>query len=198
MGPYADDDTKRKRRKRKFLGSTPGVNGSLITTIDGLPIASVLPQGLDETRVAAMTASLLSLAKNSIKEMEIGEFDQLYVKGSDGYILTFPAGPEAALTISTSINVRLGLIFLDCKRASERIAKIYRGDFDDNNDNGYLPFPFISMPPSPPGDLGIQGEPQTKRPIIKEDVKYESYCKHCGANLPKGQTICHVCGNKVD
>ncbi|MFX1452937.1 MAG: zinc-ribbon domain-containing protein, partial [Promethearchaeota archaeon] len=32
----------------------------------------------------------------------------------------------------------------------------------------------------------------------EEDVKYESYCKHCGANLPKGQTICHVCGNKVD
>lgn len=198
MEPYADDDAKRKRRKRYNLGSIPDVKGSLITTIDGLPIASVLPQGVDEIRIAAMTASLLSLAKKSVEEMEIGEFDQLYVKGSDGYLLTLPAGPEATLTVSTTRDVRLGLIFLDCKRISERIGKTLSGDFDDNDDDGYLPFPYIFKPPSPPGDLSLEGQPQAKRFITKEALKYKPYCKHCGSILPDGETICHVCGKKVE
>jgi hypothetical protein len=69
---------------------------------------------------------------------------------------------------------------------------------DDYGDNGDLPFPYIRKPPSPPGDLGLAGEPQVKEPIIKQVLEYEPYCKHCGAELPKGQSICHVCGKRVD
>jgi len=60
-----------------------------------------------------------------------------------------------------------------------------------------FPFPYIFKPPSPPGDLGLAGEPQTKETIIKQVQEYEPYCKYCGAELPKGQSICHVCGKKV-
>ena len=63
--------------------------------------------------------------------------------------------------------------------------------------NGNFPFPYIFKPPSPPGDLALAGEPQTKLPIIEKTLEYEPYCKHCGAELPKGQTVCHVCGKKV-
>jgi len=34
------------------------------------------------------------------------------------------AGPNAVLTVSTTKDVRLGLIFLDCKRTCEKIAKL--------------------------------------------------------------------------
>jgi predicted regulator of Ras-like GTPase activity (Roadblock/LC7/MglB family) len=109
---------------KKLLAAIPEVKAAAIVSAEGLPIASALPQGVDETRIAAMTAALLSLAERSVIEMEKGLFDQLYVKGSDGYLLVLQAGPNAVLTVSTTKDVRLGLIFLDCKRTCEKIAKL--------------------------------------------------------------------------
>ena len=107
---------------KKLLAAIPEVKAAAIVSAEGLPIASALPQGVDETRIAAMTAALLSLSERAVIEMEKGEFDQLYVKGTEGYLLVLQAGPNAVLTVSTSKDVRLGLIFLDCRRTCEKIA----------------------------------------------------------------------------
>jgi len=109
---------------KKLLAAIPEINAAAIVSVEGLPIASALPQGIDETRIAAMTAALLSLAERAIQEMRKGDFEQVYVKGSDGYILVLAAGENAVLTVSTTKDVRLGLIFLDCKRTCEAITKL--------------------------------------------------------------------------
>jgi predicted regulator of Ras-like GTPase activity (Roadblock/LC7/MglB family) len=109
---------------KKLLGAIPEVKAAAIVSAEGLPIASALPQGVDETRIAAMTAALLSLSERAIIEMAKGDFDQLYVKGSSGYLLILQAGPNAVLTVSTTSEVRLGLILLDCRRTCEKISKL--------------------------------------------------------------------------
>jgi predicted regulator of Ras-like GTPase activity (Roadblock/LC7/MglB family) len=109
---------------KKLLGAIPEVKAAAIVSAEGLPIASALPQGVDETRIAAMTAALLSLSERAIIEMNKGDFDQLYVKGSSGYLLILQAGPNAVLTVSTTKDVRLGLILLDCRRTCEKIAQL--------------------------------------------------------------------------
>ena len=109
---------------KKLLSAIPEVRAAAIVSAEGLPIASALPQGVDETRIAAMTAALLSLAERAVIEMDKGEFDQLYVKGSEGYLLVLGAGPNAVLTVSTTKDVRLGLIFLDIKRTAEALSKL--------------------------------------------------------------------------
>ncbi|MHA1931435.1 MAG: roadblock/LC7 domain-containing protein [Promethearchaeota archaeon] len=101
-----------------------GVKGAILVSAEGLPIASAFFQSADETKIAAMTTALLSLAEMSVIEMGKGEFDQIYIKGSDGYLLVMRAGPDAVLTISTTKDIRLGLIFLDCKRTCEKIQKL--------------------------------------------------------------------------
>ncbi|GAH17894.1 unnamed protein product [marine sediment metagenome] len=53
-----------------------------------------------------------------------GDFDQLYIKGSEGYLLVMQAGSNAVLTVSTTKDVRLGLILLDCRRTCEKIAQL--------------------------------------------------------------------------
>jgi len=105
-----------------LLKQNSGLKAARIVSTEGMPIASALPEGVDETKIAAMTAALLSLAKMSVIEMKKGEFDQLYVKGTDGYLLVMQAGPNAVLTVSTTKDVRLGLMFLDIKRTCEKIA----------------------------------------------------------------------------
>ena len=65
---------------------------------------------------------------------------------------------------------------------------------EDVDDSGCTPFPII-----PPGGPGAARSAKRKGFPTEMEVKaeFEPYCKHCGAKLPKGQTICHVCGKKV-
>ena len=109
---------------KQLLAGIPEVISAAIVSVEGLPIASALPQGIDETRIAAMTAAILSLGERAAQELDKGELEQLYVKGTNGYILVLAAGPNAVLTVSTTADVKLGLIFLDCRRTCEKIAKL--------------------------------------------------------------------------
>ena len=102
----------------------PGVEALAIVSVDGIPIVSMLPQGVDEKRIAAMTATLLTLSKKEIEEMKKGNFDWTCIKGSEGNLLIMQAGPNAILIVSTRYDVRLGLILLDCRRICERIAQL--------------------------------------------------------------------------
>ena len=165
----------------------------MISSKEGLPIVSALPHGTDEERVASITATLFSVAEKSIAEMDLGELDTIYIKGSEGYIITLEADPNTLLTASTTRDVRLGLIILDLKRVANKI-----------NSNGYdwmgdsdLPYPFIFKPPTPPGDLGLSGQAQLIHPTSEEEAWHKPYCKNCGSFISEGQAICPACGKKV-
>jgi predicted regulator of Ras-like GTPase activity (Roadblock/LC7/MglB family) len=108
---------------RKLISSIPEVKSAAIVSVEGLPIASALPRNVDETRVAAMTAAMLSLGERAAQEFEKGDLEQVYVRGVDGFVFVMSAGSNAVLTISTSKDVKMGLIFWDGKRACEKIAK---------------------------------------------------------------------------
>ncbi len=105
-------------------GSTTDIEASAILSTDGLVMASMLPAGLDEDRVGAMSAAMLSLGDRISSELKRGSLEQVLIKGDHGYVLMAHAGKEAVVTVLAKKETRLGLIFLDLKRASESIAKI--------------------------------------------------------------------------
>jgi predicted regulator of Ras-like GTPase activity (Roadblock/LC7/MglB family) len=108
----------------KILDAIPEAKVVFIVSKDGFPIGSAYQNRLEETKRAAMTAALFTLAKGAIKDMENGEFEQLYVKGKDGYLLVMEAGPNAVLAVSTESNIKLRILFLHCKQICEKIAQI--------------------------------------------------------------------------
>jgi len=107
-----------------FLIKNPNVNAAAVITTEGLPIISAISHRLDETRIAAMSATLLSLAERAIKEMERRAFNELFIKGTAGYLILVQAGPHAVVMLSTNIDVQLGLLFFECERICEKIAYI--------------------------------------------------------------------------
>ena len=109
---------------KNLLASIPEVQAAAIVSVEGLPIASALPAKADETRIAAMTAAILSLGERAAQELGKGTLEQIFVRGVNGYILTMSAGANAVLTISTTKGIKLGLIFLDAKRSCDKIAKL--------------------------------------------------------------------------
>jgi predicted regulator of Ras-like GTPase activity (Roadblock/LC7/MglB family) len=100
------------------------IEASGILSTEGLMIASVLPTNIDEERVAAISAALLSLGDRTTQELNRGHLEQILIKGDTGYILMIYAGDEAVLTILAKPDATLGLILLDVKRAAESIADI--------------------------------------------------------------------------
>ena len=46
-----------------LLRQAPDLEAASVVSFDGLPMASALPAGMDEDRVAAMSAALLSLGR---------------------------------------------------------------------------------------------------------------------------------------
>ena len=48
----------------------------------------------------------------------------MLIKGDKGYILMTHAGEDAVLTVLAKPQAKLGLIFLDVKRAAESVGKV--------------------------------------------------------------------------
>jgi hypothetical protein len=109
---------------KNLLASIPEIVAAAIVSPEGLPIAAQLPAGVDETRIAAMTAAILSLGDRAAAELGKGMLEQVFVRGENGYILVMAAGDEAVLTLSTTKDIKLGLVFLDAKRTCDKIIKL--------------------------------------------------------------------------
>lgn len=105
-------------------GTSADIEASGIISTDGLMMASVLPAGMDEDRVGAMSAAMLSLGDRTAQELNRGNLEQVLIKGARGYVLMTYAGNEAVLTVLAKPNAKLGLIFLDVKRAAESISEM--------------------------------------------------------------------------
>ncbi len=105
-------------------GSSVDIEASAVISTDGLMISAVLPQSMDEDRVGAMSAAMLSLGDRTAQELSRGKLEQVLIKGDIGYVLMTYAGTDAVVTVLAKPKAKLGLIFLDVKRAAENIAKV--------------------------------------------------------------------------
>ena len=109
---------------RDMQVSTPDIEASAVVSLDGLMMASSLPAGMEEDRVSAMSAAMLSLGERIAGELGRGYLDQVYIKGENGYVILMYVGEEAVLTVMARRQAKLGLIFLDMRRTVEQLEKI--------------------------------------------------------------------------
>ncbi|MEY2334742.1 roadblock/LC7 domain-containing protein [Acidithiobacillus ferrianus] len=105
-------------------GSSADIEASAVISTDGLTIASLLSSTMDEDRVGAMAAAMLSLGDRTAIELARGELEQVMIKGDNGYVLLIHAGHDAVLTVIARKEAKLGLVFLDAKRAASGIAEL--------------------------------------------------------------------------
>jgi predicted regulator of Ras-like GTPase activity (Roadblock/LC7/MglB family) len=112
------------RRLQELQMNTPDVEATAVVSVDGLTMASFLPAGVEEDRVSAMSAAMLSLGERIATELGRGILDEVYVKGENGYVVLRAVGEEAVLTVLARQQTKLGLLFLDMRRASDDLATI--------------------------------------------------------------------------
>ncbi len=100
-----------------------GAEGAVLVSVDGLAIASVLPPSADEDRVAAMGATILSLGERVTSELQKGTLEQLYIKGSSGYVIFTGIKDVAVLGVLAPVNAKLGLLLMEIQRTIKKLEQ---------------------------------------------------------------------------
>jgi uncharacterized protein len=109
---------------RNFVASTADVEGVAVVTPDGLPLASSLPSGMDEERVSAMSAAMLSLGDRIGKELVRGEIDRIYVEGERGFSILTSCGEDAVFLVLANKSAKQGVLMLEIKRALAELKSV--------------------------------------------------------------------------
>ena len=111
-------------RLRDLQAGTGDIEGSAVVSVDGLIMASSLPAGVEEDRVSAMSAAMLSLGERIATELGRGILDQVFIHGKNGYVVLMSVGEDAVLTVLAREQAKLGLIMLDMRRAAEDLSAL--------------------------------------------------------------------------
>lgn len=111
-------------RLREMQAASPEIEASAVVSVDGLIMASALPAEVEEDRVSAMSAAMLSLGERIATELSRGQLDQVYIHGHQGYVLLTAVGEEAVLTALAREGAKLGLVFLEMRRAAEDLERV--------------------------------------------------------------------------
>jgi len=111
-------------RLKDLQMGTPDIEASAVVSVDGLIMASALPPDVEEDRVSAMSAAMLSLGERIASELGRGVLDQVYVRRANGYVILASVGEEAVLTVLARKDAKLGLVFLDMRRAAEDLGRL--------------------------------------------------------------------------
>lgn len=108
----------------EFLSVSPDVEAAAVVSVDGLPMSSALPDTVEEDRLAAMSAALLTLGERAAAGLNKGSLAQVYVEGEQGNVVLMAAGDYAVLVAMTARRAKAGLVLFEMRRIAARIAEI--------------------------------------------------------------------------
>jgi uncharacterized protein len=128
-----------------FLGVSTEAEAAAVVSSDGLPMASALPPHVEEDRLAAMSAALLTLGERAAEGLGRGELGQVFIEGKDGYVVLMAAGPHAVLVAITSRRAKVGLVLFEMRRAAGEISSVMNESVPAEMDMQDMP-----EPPEPP------------------------------------------------
>jgi uncharacterized protein len=135
-----------------LLRQAPDVQAAAVVSFDGLPMAAMLPPGMDEDRVAAMSAALLSLGERAAEGLGRGALSQVYVEGEHGTVFLVSADDEAVLVAVGAEGAKVGMLLFEVRRAAAAVADTLRP----------LPAPSYA-PPEPPAQVAVPPAPEPVR-----------------------------------
>jgi len=105
-----------------LLAQVAEIEAAAVVSFDGLPMASALPDSMNEDRVAAMSAALLSLGEKAAEGLGRGGLSQVFVEGEHGTVFLVACQSEAVLVAVAGVGAKSGLVLYEVRRTASSIA----------------------------------------------------------------------------
>jgi predicted regulator of Ras-like GTPase activity (Roadblock/LC7/MglB family) len=109
---------------RKIKASSLDIESLALVSSDGLPVASLLPENMEEDKVAAMSATITALGERVLDDLSKGKLNVALVQGEKGYVITAGIKNLAVLVVITNEMAKLGIVMLAVKKGVEELSKI--------------------------------------------------------------------------
>jgi uncharacterized protein len=114
-----------KNHLDNLRSSIPELKGVLLASNEGLPVAHSLSNGGDPNRVAAMAAAASNLGRRISESMATGGLAEVSIRGDEGALFVYSAGPKAVLAVMGPLDSNAGLIHLEARGVAKEIAGLF-------------------------------------------------------------------------
>lgn len=147
----------------ELVSQVPEIEAASVVSFDGLAMASALPPAMDEDRVAAMSAALLSLGERAAEGLGRGGLSQVYVEGEDGTVFLISADDEAVLVAVAAKGAKAGLMLFEVRRAAAAVAEALRAElgyesaYDESGEVEEPALATLSVVTQPAGEFYASG-----------------------------------------
>jgi hypothetical protein len=109
---------------QQIIRNIDGVRSVAVVSTEGLIVESVLEDGISEIKLAAMTATILSVAERVLMELRSGVLDVCILQGDQGNFIVMEAGSELILAVCLNIDARMDTCFIEMRKVSEQIKTL--------------------------------------------------------------------------
>ncbi len=92
------------------------LEGAVIATSEGLEMASYFTTSTDPEITSANAAALLATAAGALSDLSKGDFSEMIISSSDGFISIKDLGDDIALAILTPQSYKMGALTLALKQ----------------------------------------------------------------------------------
>jgi predicted regulator of Ras-like GTPase activity (Roadblock/LC7/MglB family) len=141
-----------------LLAQAPEVEAAAVVSFDGLPMASALPATMDEDRVAAMSAALLSLGERAAEGLGRGALSQVYIEGEHGTVFLVSADDEGVLVAVAAKGAKVGMMLYEVRRAAASVADVLRAEERIPEQPAYAETPAYTAPAAAPDPAPVYAE----------------------------------------
>jgi uncharacterized protein len=111
---------------QSLLDISPYMTAAALVRASGLTVMSFMPDDIEQEHVAAMSAVMLLLGERITGSLRSGALDKVYIRGEEGHIVLMAVGTEAVLTAMAGEHAPLGLLFVEMRRAAERLKRLVK------------------------------------------------------------------------
>jgi uncharacterized protein len=132
----------------EFVRCSPDVEAAAVVSFDGLPMASALPDDMEEDRLGAMSAALLSLGEQAAIGLGRGQLNQVFVEGEHGFVFLMSAQDEAVLAAVATRTAKIGFMLFEMRRAATRIGQVLAAPAEQAADDVAQEAPVAAEPAS--------------------------------------------------
>lgn len=90
-------------------------------------MASHLPVAVNEERISAMSAALLSVSERMIETLLGNKSERVIVQSKAGYVIVSATAKNLLLTVMACPSAKLGMVFHDINKTSQSVQELLNG-----------------------------------------------------------------------
>ncbi len=106
------------------MDNIDGARSAAIVSAEGLIVQAILEEGISDIKLAAMTATILSVSERVLVELKSGRLDVCILQGDEGNFCVMEAGTELIVAVCLDVDARMDTCFIEMRKVSEQIKSI--------------------------------------------------------------------------